>query len=235
MLTLKDVHASYGQIAALHGVSLEVAQGQIVTVLGANGAGKSTTIRTIAGLIDSASGTIEFEGRQILGLSADRIVKLGISVVPEGRQLFGELTVRDNLILGAYTRSDGAEISRQMERVLSYFPVLSERINVWAHLLSGGEQQMLAIGRALMARPRLLVLDEPSLGLAPILVQELFAMIKNLSDAEGISVLLAEQNATQAVGIANHGYVLEVGKVVLEDTAKNLLDNEMVRRAYLGL
>ena len=235
MLTLKNVHASYGQIAALHGVSLEVAQGQIVTVLGANGAGKSTTIRTIAGLIDSASGTIEFEGRQILGLSADRIVKLGISVVPEGRQLFGELTVRDNLILGAYTRSDGAEIRRQMERVLSYFPVLSERINVWAHLLSGGEQQMLAIGRALMARPRLLVLDEPSLGLAPILVQELFAMIKNLSDAEGISVLLAEQNATQAVGIANHGYVLEVGKVVLEDTAKNLLDNEMVRRAYLGL
>ncbi len=235
MLTLKDVHASYGQIAALHGVSLEVAQGQIVTVLGANGAGKSTTIRTIAGLIDSASGTIEFEGRQILGLSPDRIVKLGISVVPEGRQLFGELTVRDNLILGAYTRSDGAEIRRQMERVLSYFPVLSERINVWAHLLSGGEQQMLAIGRALMARPRLLVLDEPSLGLAPILVQELFAMIKNLSDAEGISVLLAEQNATQAVGIANHGYVLEVGKVVLEDTAKNLLDNEMVRRAYLGL
>ena len=235
MLTLKDVHASYGQIAALHGVSLEVAQGQIVTVLGANGAGKSTTIRTIAGLIDSSSGTIEFEGRQILGLSPDRIVKLGISVVPEGRQLFGELTVRDNLILGAYTRSDGAEIRRQMERVLSYFPVLSERINVWAHLLSGGEQQMLAIGRALMARPRLLVLDEPSLGLAPILVQELFAMIKNLSDAEGISVLLAEQNATQAVGIANHGYVLEVGKVVLEDTAKNLLDNDMVRRAYLGL
>ena len=235
MLTLKDVHASYGQIAALHGVSLEVAQGQIVTVLGANGAGKSTTIRTIAGLIDSASGTIEFEGRQILGLSADRIVKLGISVVPEGRQLFGELTVRDNLILGAYTRSDGPEIRRQMERVLSYFPVLSERLNVWAHLLSGGEQQMLAIGRALMARPRLLVLDEPSLGLAPILVQELSAMIKNLSDAEGISVLLAEQNATQAVGIANHGYVLEVGKVVLEDTAKNLLDNEMVRRAYLGL
>ena len=235
MLTLKDVHASYGQIAALHGVSLEVAQGQIVTVLGANGAGKSTTIRTIAGLIDSSSGTIEFEGRQILGLSPDRIVKLGISVVPEGRQLFGELTVRDNLILGAYTRSDGAEIRRQMEQVLSYFPVLSERINVWAHLLSGGEQQMLAIGRALMARPRLLVLDEPSLGLAPLLVQELFAMIKNLSDAEGISVLLAEQNATQAVGIANHGYVLEVGKVVLEDTAKNLLDNEMVRRAYLGL
>ncbi len=234
MLRLKDVHASYGQIAALHGVSLEVAQGQIVTVLGANGAGKSTTIRTIAGLVGAASGTIEFEGRRILGLSTDRIVQLGISVVPEGRQLFGELTVRDNLILGAYTRRDGTEVRRQLDRVLSYFPVLSERINLWAHLLSGGEQQMLAIGRALMARPRLLILDEPSLGLAPILVQELFAIIKNLSDVEGISVLLAEQNAVQAVGIANHGYVLEVGKVVLEDTAKNLLDNEMVRRAYLG-
>ena len=235
MLTLKDVHASYGQIAALHGVSLEVAQGQIVTVLGANGAGKSTTIRTIAGLMGTATGTIEFEGRQILGLSADRIVKLGISVVPEGRQLFGELTVRDNLILGAYTRKDRTEIRRQMERVLSYFPALSERINVWSYLLSGGEQQMLAIGRALMASPRLLILDEPSLGLAPLLVQEMFAIIKNLSEAEGIAVLLAEQNATQAVGIANHGYVLEVGNVVLEDTANNLLNNEMVRRAYLGL
>ena len=235
MLKLKDVHASYGQIAALHGVSLELAKGQIVTVLGANGAGKSTTIRAIAGLMGTASGTIEFEGRQILGLSTDKIVKLGISVVPEGRQLFGELTVRDNLILGAYTRRNGAEIRQQMDRVLSYFPVLSERINVWSHLLSGGEQQMLAIGRALMAKPRLLILDEPSLGLAPLLVQEMFAMIKNLSDAEGIAVLLAEQNATQAVSIADHGYVLEVGKVVLEDTAKNLLDNEMVRRAYLGL
>ena len=235
MLTLKDVHASYGQIAALHGVSLEVPEGQIVTVLGANGAGKSTTIRAIAGLIGAASGSIEFEGREILGLSTDRIVQLGISVVPEGRQLFGELTVRDNLILGAYSRSDAAEIRKQMERVLSYFPVLGERINLWSHLLSGGEQQMLAIGRALMARPKLLVLDEPSLGLAPILVQELFAMIQNLSEAEGIAVLLAEQNATQAVSIANHGYVLEVGNVVLEDTAKNLLNNEMVRRAYLGL
>ncbi len=211
-----------------------MAQGRIVTMLGANGAGKSTIIRTIAGLIANASGTIEFEGRQILGLSTERIVQLGISVVPEGRQMFSELTVRDNLILGAYTRTDGAEVRRQMELVLSYFPVLGERINVLSYLLSGGEQQMLAIGRALMARPRLLVLDEPSLGLAPILVKELFAMIKNLSDAENIAVLLAEQNANQAVGIANHGYVLEVGKVVLEDSAKNLLGNEMVRRAYLG-
>ncbi len=235
MLSLKDVHASYGQISALHGVSLEVADGQIVTVLGANGAGKSTTIRTIAGLIATASGSINFDGREILGLSADRIVQMGISVVPEGRQLFGELTVRDNLILGAYTRNDKSEMRQQLDRVLSYFPVLSERIDVLAHLLSGGEQQMLAIGRALMARPKLLVLDEPSLGLAPILVQEMFLMIKNLSEAEGIAVLLAEQNANQAVGIADHGYVLEVGKVVLEDTAKNLLGNDMVRRAYLGV
>ena len=168
------------------------------------------------------------------GLSTDQIVQLGISVVPEGRQLFGNLTVRDNLKLGAYTCNDGAEVRRQMERVLSYFPVLSDRINLLSYLLSGGEQQMLAIGRALMARPRLLILDEPSLGLAPVLVEEMFTMIKNLSDAENIAVLLAEQNANQAVGIANHGYVLEVGKVVLEDSAKNLLGSEMVRRAYLG-
>jgi branched-chain amino acid transport system ATP-binding protein len=182
----------------------------------------------------SASGTIEFEGRSILGLSPDRIVKLGISVVPEGRQLFGDLTVRDNLILGAYTRKNAGEIRQHMERVLTYFPVLKERINVWSHLLSGGEQQMLVIGRALMARPKLLILDEPSLGLAPILVQEMFAMIKNLSESEGIAVLLAEQNANQAVSIASHGYVLEVGKVVLDDTAENLMGNDMVRRAYLG-
>lgn len=235
MLILKDVHASYGQISALHGVSLEVTDGQIVTVLGANGAGKSTTIRTIAGLIGNSTGSINFDDREILGLSADRIVQLGISVVPEGRQLFGELTVRDNLVLGAYTRNDGTEVRRQLDRVMSYFPVLNQRIDVLSHLLSGGEQQMLAIGRALMARPKLLVLDEPSLGLAPILVQEMFAMIKNLSETEAIAVLLAEQNANQAVGIANHGYVLEVGQVVLEDTAKNLMNNDMVRRAYLGL
>ena len=233
-MSLKDVYSSYGQIQALHGVSLDVAEGQIVTVLGANGAGKSTTIRTIAGLMGGSAGSINFDGQEILGLSADRIVQLGISVVPEGRQLFGELTVRDNLILGAYTRRDGAEVRQQLERVLSYFPVLNERIDVLSHLLSGGEQQMLAIARALMAQPKLLVLDEPSLGLAPILVQEMFLMIKNLSEAEGIAVLLAEQNANQAVGIADHGYVLEVGKVVLEDTAKNLMDNDMVRRAYLG-
>ena len=234
MLKLRDVHASYGQITALHGVSLEVPDAQIVTVLGANGAGKSTTIRTIAGLLPASGGSIEFEGREISALSADRIVHLGISVVPEGRQLFGEMTVLENLRLGAYTRSKGDEVRRQMERVISYFPVLGGRLAQLSHLLSGGEQQMLAIGRALMASPRLLILDEPSLGLAPILVEELFARIKSLSEVEGITVLLAEQNAIQALNIAHYGYVLETGSVVLEDTAENLLSNEAVRGAYLG-
>ncbi len=234
MLNLRDVHASYGQIPALHGVSLEVPKSQIVTILGANGAGKSTTIRTIAGLLPASVGSIEFDGREIRELSADRIVHLGISVVPEGRQLFGEMTVRENLRLGAYTRGGGEQVRRQMDRVIAYFPVLGDRLTQLAHLLSGGEQQMLAIGRALMARPTLLVLDEPSLGLAPILVEELFAIVKNMSEGEGITVLLAEQNASQALGIAHYGYVMETGNVVLEDSAENLLGNEAVRGAYLG-
>jgi branched-chain amino acid transport system ATP-binding protein len=204
-------------------------------VLGANGAGKSTTVRAVAGLLPVLSGSIEFEGQKIAGLSPERIVKLGISVVPEGRQLFGEMTVLENLRLGAYTRAEGKEIRQRMERVISYFPVLGERLSFLSRLLSGGEQQMLAIGRALMARPRLLVLDEPSLGLAPLLAQDMFSRIKNLSDGEGITVLLAEQAANLAVGIAQHGYVLEAGRVVLGDTAQNLLDNEEVRGAYLGL
>ena len=234
MLKLRNVHASYGQVPALHGVSLEVPESQIVTVLGANGAGKSTTIRTIAGLLPASGGSIEFDGQEIRALSADRIVRLGISVVPEGRQLFGEMTVLENLRLGAYTRGSGEQVRQQMERVISYFPVLGDRLTQLAHLLSGGEQQMLAIGRALMARPRLLILDEPSLGLAPILVEELFAIIKSMSEGEGIAVLLAEQNANQALGIAHYGYVLETGNAVLEDSAENLLDNEAVRGAYLG-
>ncbi len=218
----------------MHGVSLEVPESQIVTVLGANGAGKSTTIRTIAGLLPASGGSIEFDGQEIRALSADRIVRLGISVVPEGRQLFGEMTVLENLRLGAYTRGSGEQVRRQMERVISYFPVLGDRLTQLAHLLSGGEQQMLAIGRALMARPRLLILDEPSLGLAPILVEELFAIIKNMSDGEGITVLLAEQNANQALGIAQYGYVLETGNVVLQGSAENLLGNEAIRGSYLG-
>ena len=235
MLKIRDIQVSYGQVPALHGVSLEVPEGQIVTVLGANGAGKSTTIRAVAGLLPVLAGSIEFEGREITGLSPDRIVRRGISVVPEGRQLFGEMTVLENLRLGAYTRAKGKEVRQQMERVISYFPVLGERLSLWSHLLSGGEQQMLAIGRALMAQPRLLLLDEPSFGLAPILVQDMFSRIKSLSEGEGITVLLAEQAANLAMGIARHGYVLEAGRVVLGDTAQNLLDNEEVRRAYLGL
>ena len=234
MLKIKDVFASYGQVPVLHGVSLEVPKGQIVTVLGANGAGKSTTIRTVAGLLPVLRGSIQFEGQEITGLSSDRIVRLGISVVPEGRQLFGEMTVSENLRLGAYSRGKSKEVRQQMERVISYFPVLGERLAQWAYLLSGGEQQMLAIGRALMARPQLLLLDEPSFGLAPILVQEMFSIIKDLSEVEGIAVLLSEQNANLAVRIAQHGYVLEAGSVVLEGSAQNLLDNEAVRGAYLG-
>ena len=234
MLNLRDVHASYGQTAALHGVSLEVPDSQIVTILGANGAGKSTIIRTIAGLLPASGGSIEFDGQEIRALPADRIVHLGLSVVPEGRQLFGEMTVLENLRLGAYTRGNGEQVRSQMERVISYFPVLGDRLAQLAHLLSGGEQQMLAIGRALMARPKLLILDEPSLGLAPILVEALFAIIKSMSEGEGITVLLAEQNAIQALGIAHYGYVLETGSVVLEDTAENLRGNQAIRGAYLG-
>ena len=234
MLKLKDVHASYGQVSALHGVSLEVLETQIVTVLGANGSGKSATIKTISGLLPAKAGSIEFEGQEISGLSADRIVRLGISVVPEGRQLFAEMTVLENLRLGAFTIGNKAQVRSQMDQVISYFPRLGERLRQPANSLSGGEQQMLAIGRALMARPKLLILDEPSIGLAPILVEELFARIKDLSEREGITVLLAEQNANQALSVADYGYVLETGSVVLQDTAQNLLKNEELRGAYLG-
>ena len=235
MLTLRNIYVSYGQAPALHGVSLEVPEGQIVTILGANGAGKSTTIRAVAGLLPVMAGSIEFAGRDVTGLSAEAIVRLGICAVPEGRQLFGEMTVLENLRLGAYTRGEGRGFREQVETVLSYFPALEERLSLSSHLLSGGEQQMLAIGRALMARPRLLLLDEPSLGLAPLLAQDMFAKIKDLGEGEGITVLLAEQAANLAVGIAGYGYVLEGGKVALGDTAENLLDNEEVRSAYLGL
>jgi len=213
---------------------LEVPEGHIVTLLGANGSGKSTTIHAVAGLLPIQAGSIDFEGREIAGLSTEAIVRLGICATPEGRQLFGEMTVLENLRLGAYTQGEGKDFDEQLERVLTYFPALRERLELSSYLLSGGEQQMLVIGRALMARPRLLLMDEPSLGLAPLLAQEMFAGIMSLSKAEGISVLLAEQAADLAVGISGYGYVLEVGKVVLGDTARNLLDNEEVRSAYLG-
>ncbi len=205
----------------------------MVALLGAKGAGKSSTLRTISGLLRPTKGTVEFEGRRIDRAAPERIVQMGISQVPEGRQTFTELTVIENLRLGAYTRSDRQGVKQDLERVYSYFPVLEERQKQQAGLLSGGEQQMLAIGRALMAKPRLLLLDEPSLGLAPILVREIFEIIGKINKEEGLAILVVEQDANLALGIAAHGYVLETGTVSLHDTAENLKKSDSVRRAYL--
>lgn len=233
MLKLRDVHASYGPVVALQGVSLEVPRGGIITILGANGAGKTSTLRVISGLLRASHGTIEFDGQRIDRTAPERLVQLGISQVPEGRQIFSELTVMENLRLGAYTRRDNG-VKRDLDRVVEYFPVLGERQKQVAGLLSGGEQQMLAIGRALMAKPRLLLLDEPSLGLAPILVREIFEIIRAINKSEGLTILLVEQDAKLALDVAQHGYVLETGKVVLDDSAANLQQNDAVRRSYLG-
>jgi branched-chain amino acid transport system ATP-binding protein len=234
MLSVRDIHASYGPVLALRGVSLEVPQGGIVAVLGANGAGKSSTLRTISGLLHPTTGVIEFDGQRIDRFAPEKIVQLGISQVPEGRQIFTELSVIENLRLGAYTRRDGGGVRRDLGRVFSYFPVLGERQKQQAALLSGGEQQMLAIGRALMAKPRLLLLDEPSLGLAPMLVREIFQIIKTINEEEGLTILVVEQDASLALGIAGHGYVLESGTVAMEDEAEKLRQSEAVRRSYLG-
>jgi branched-chain amino acid transport system ATP-binding protein len=234
VLKINDLYTAYGPIMALHGVTLEVPEGQIVALLGGNGAGKSTTLRTVSGLVHPVRGHIQFLGRSIEKLSPEKIVQMGISQVPEGRQIFPELTVMENLRLGAYVRRDGRAVRQDIERVLHYFPVLKEREKEAAGNLSGGEQQMVAIGRALMARPRILLLDEPSLGLAPLVVQHIFGIIKTLNETDGITILLVEQNAGLALGIAQYGYVLEIGRVVLEDTGENLRKNEAVRRSYLG-
>jgi branched-chain amino acid transport system ATP-binding protein len=233
MLKVNEIHASYGPVVALRGVSLHVPEGGIVSVLGANGAGKSSTLRAISGLVRISRGSIEFMGRRIDHLPPENIVQMGISQVPEGRQIFGELTVEENLRLGAYTRRDGDGIRKDMQRVYDYFPVLAERRKQTALTLSGGEQQMLAIGRALMARPRLLLLDEPSLGLAPLVTREIFEIIQVIN-GEGVTILLVEQNARLALGIAQFGYVLETGVVALADTSESLRENEDVRRSYLG-
>ena len=234
MLSLRGVRASYGPVLALRGVSLDVPERGIVTLLGANGAGKSSTLRAVSGLLRASEGVIEFDGKRIDRLSPEQIVRLGISQVPEGRQIFAELTVMENLRLGAYLRRDGDGVRRDADRVFSYFPRLRERRQVQAGYLSGGEQQMLAIGRALMARPRVLLLDEPSLGLAPMLVRDIFAIIKAINEEEGLAILLVEQDANLALGIAEHGYLLETGRVVLDDSATHLRQNEAVRRSYLG-
>jgi len=233
MLTLDNIQVSYGAIRALQGISLTISEGEIVTLIGANGAGKSTTLRAISGLVPVGSGRILFEGKEITSLSADKIVQFGIGHSPEGRRIFANMSVRENLELGAYTRRDRAGIRSDFDRALSLFPRLQERIAQNAGTLSGGEQQMLAMARALMARPRLLLLDEPSLGLAPFLVRDIFTIIKDIN-AQGTTVLLVEQNAHMALGIAQRGYVLETGSIVMADEAQVLLLNNDIKKAYLG-
>lgn len=234
MLSLQDVHAAYGSVLALKGVSLTVPDGGIVALLGANGAGKSSTLRVISGLLRPSQGSVEFGGEALDRRSPEQIVQMGISQVPEGRQIFTELTVMENLRLGAYSRQDGRATKSDIERVFTYFPVLRERSGQRAALLSGGEQQMLAIARGLMAKPRLLLLDEPSLGLAPMLVREIFAIIKTINEEEGLAILLVEQDANTALDVAGYGYVLEAGTVAVDDEAAHLRGNEQVRKSYLG-
>lgn len=233
MLVIDNIVTHYGPVEALKGVSLEVRQGEIVTLIGANGAGKSTTLRTISGLVRPTAGSIKFEGRELTTMPPERIVAMGIAHVPEGRRVFPMMTVTENLELGAFTRKDGQGIKQDMDRVFALFPRLAERRTQLAGTMSGGEQQMLAIGRALMARPKLLLLDEPSMGLAPLIVEDIFRIIQNVNE-EGTTVLLVEQNANLALSVADKGYVLETGRIVLSDTAANLLENEAVREAYLG-
>jgi branched-chain amino acid transport system ATP-binding protein len=233
ILKLNDVHTYYGSIHALKGVSLEVHDGEIVTLLGANGAGKSTTLRSINGLNRPRQGSIQFQGRDITAVAAHQIVKRGIAQSPEGRRLFPRMTVTENLEMGAFQRSDRGEIRGDMDRVFDLFPRLQERRNQKAGTMSGGEQQMCAIGRALMARPKLLLLDEPSLGLAPLFVERIFDIIKQINE-QGTSILLVEQNALMALDAADRGYVLETGRIVLADNAAALKTNEQVRKTYLG-
>ena len=233
MLELKDVVVHYGKIQALKGVNMTINAGEIVTLIGANGAGKTSTLHAISGLIKPTAGEIFFEGKNIAGCAAGEIVQAGISHSPEGRQVFARMTVMENLELGGFSRKDKHGFDKDYQRIFEYFPILAERRSQMAGTLSGGEQQMLAIGRALMAKPRLLMLDEPSLGLAPLLVSTIFDIIRAIH-AEGVTVLLIEQNAYQALQIADRGYVLETGKVVLTGPAETLLSDDHIRKAYLG-
>ena len=233
MLEIKDIHVYYGAIHAIKGVSLTVRQGEIVTLIGSNGAGKSTTLRTVSGLLTPKEGDILFEGESIAGRPAQSIVKMGISQVPEGRRIFANMTVMENLELGAYSREDADGIEADMNMVFERFPRLLERKEQAAGTLSGGEQQMLAMGRALMSRPRLLLLDEPSMGLAPLLIREIFNIIVDINKT-GTTVLLVEQNANMALSIAHRAYVLETGRIALSGDAKELAASEEVRKAYLG-
>ena len=232
MLSVRDLHVSYGAIKAVRGISFDIKQGEIVTLIGANGAGKSTTLNTVAGLIRPDSGSIEFKGQSIVGVKSHKVVERGMALCPEGRRVFSQMSVSENLDMGGYTRSD-AENRETLQRVYERFPRLKERVGQMAGTLSGGEQQMLAMGRALMSKPDLLMLDEPSMGLAPILVQEIFDIIKELN-ATGTTILLVEQNANMALSIADRAYVLEIGTIKKTGTGADLLQDDDVRKAYLG-
>lgn len=233
LLEVKDLHVSYGAIKAVQGISFTVNEGEVVTLLGANGAGKSTTMNTIIGVVKAAAGEIWFQGENIAALPSHQIIKRGIAVSPEGRQAFPRMSVTENLRMGAYAYNDKNLIEEGIQRAFDLFPVLKERSTQLAGTLSGGEQQMLAVARALMGKPKLLILDEPSLGLAPIIVKEIFSLIKEIN-AMGITILLVEQNAKMALGVSDRGYVLETGRIVLSGESRDLLANEQVKNAYLG-
>lgn len=233
MLEVKDLKVSYGMIEAIKGISFEVNQGEIVSLIGSNGAGKSTTLRTISGIIPAKSGQILYEGQDILKSNAMKIVKAGISQVPEGRHVFKGMSVKENLLMGAYTRKDRDGLKEDMEKSFEYFPIIKERLNQDAATLSGGEQQMVAMARALMAKPKLLLLDEPSMGLAPLFIQQIFNIIEEIN-AAGTTVLLIEQNAKQALSISDRAYVMETGKILLSGSGQELLTSEKVQEAYLG-
>ncbi|WP_420408085.1 ABC transporter ATP-binding protein [Hoeflea sp.] len=235
LMKVRNIETYYGATIAIRGVSFDVTEGQIVAILGANGAGKTTILKTVSGLMDPQKGSVTFEGRDIQKMDPDRVVRLGISLVPEGRELFPFLTVRENLQLGAYTRRNHAETTADLEQVFDYFPPLKSRASRPAGMLSGGEQQMVAIGRALMARPKVILLDEPSLGLSPKLVKEIFEIIVRINRESGTTIVLVEQNANVALGVAHYGYVLETGRIVMADTAQALLEKEDVREFYLGI
>jgi len=235
MLKITNLHVSYGGIQALQGISLEVPEGKIITLLGANGAGKSTTLRTIMGIVKPDQGSIEFQDENLLGLKSFQVVEKGIALVPEGRRVFANLTVKENLALGAYTRKDKEEIRADIEDVYGLFPRLKERHSQSAGTLSGGEQQMLALGRALMSKPRLLMIDEPSLGLAPVLSQDVLGKLTELNQKQNQTVLLIEQNARAALNIADYAYILETGQIKLEGPASELVTDDAVRKTYLGV
>jgi branched-chain amino acid transport system ATP-binding protein len=235
LLSVTNIETYYGPIVAIRGVSFAVPEENIVTILGANGAGKTTILKTVSGVMDPQKGTVRFAGRHIQGMDPDRVMRLGLSHVPEGREVFPFLTVRDNLRMGAYTRTDPDGVAQDLETVYGYFPVLKERTQQRAGQLSGGEQQMLSIGRALMSRPKIMLLDEPSLGLSPRLVKDIFDIILRINRERGVSVLLVEQNANMALKTADYGYVLEAGRVVMEDSCSRLLDKDDIKEFYLGM